>query len=77
MKIPLERIVQEPEILSCRQIRLKERHLFLLKLNRAQYDPKKANYVSLKSLVSGTDAEFSTEIAKTSVDIFNTFLKTY
>lgn len=76
MNISLERIVREPESLTCREVRLKERHSFLVKLGRAQYNPKEANYVSLKALISKTDAEFSTEIAKTSVEVYNTFLKT-
>ncbi|CAH1155257.1 unnamed protein product [Phaedon cochleariae] len=75
MKIPLERIIKEPYILTFRQSRLMERHLFLVKLDMAQYDPKKPNYVGLSTLVSGTDAYFSTEVAKSSVHLYNIFLK--
>lgn len=75
MNQPLERIVNQPGILTYRVHRLKDRHLFLEKLGKAQYDPKKPNYVSLLNLVMGTDAEFSTNIANSSVQAFNSFLK--
>ncbi|XP_018574305.1 transcription termination factor 3, mitochondrial [Anoplophora glabripennis] len=75
MNIPSERIVEEPEILTCRQKRLIERHSFLSKLGRAQYDPKKPNYVALTSLVSGSDSDFCVDIAKSSVQAYNAFLK--
>lgn len=75
MNISLERIVAEPELLTCRQKRIMERHSFLIKLGRAQYDPKKPNYVSLKSLVTGSDSNFCVEIAKSSVQAYNAFLK--
>ncbi|XP_056649172.1 transcription termination factor 3, mitochondrial [Diorhabda sublineata] len=75
MKIPLETIVETPEILSCRERRLRERHLFLVKLGKNQYSPKKPNYIGLKTLISGTDAYFSTEIANSSVQMYNEFLK--
>lgn len=75
MNIPHSRLVQECTVLNCREIRLKQRHLFLTKLGRAQYDPNKPNYVSLKTLVTGTDSYFCTEVAKSSVKAFNIFLK--
>lgn len=75
MNIPHNRIVQESEILAYRENRLKQRHLYLLKLGRAQYDPKQPNYVSLKSLVSATDSVFCTDVAKSPVKSFNLFLK--
>lgn len=75
MNIPHNRIVQECGILGCRESRLKQRHLFLEKIGKAQYDPNKPNYVSLTSLISGTDGVFCSEVAKSSVDIFNMFLK--
>ncbi|CAG9864465.1 unnamed protein product [Phyllotreta striolata] len=75
MKIPLETIVREPEVLSCREKRLKERHSFLAKLGRDQYDPKQPNYVALTTLIKEDDVVFSTEVAKSSVQTFNNFLK--
>lgn len=75
MDIPHNRIVQECQVLSCRESRLKPRHLFLVKLGRGQYDPKMPNYISLKTLITGTDSFFSTEVAKSSVKAYNVFLK--
>ncbi|KAJ8924905.1 hypothetical protein NQ315_001062 [Exocentrus adspersus] len=75
MNIPLERILDEPGILMCRQKRVMERHMFLEKLGKVQYDPKKPNYVSLTTLVSGSDSYFCTEVAKSSVQAYNAFLK--
>lgn len=71
-----DRIVLEPQIMSSRVFRIKQRHEYLKYLNRAQYDPKKPNYVSLLNLISGNDSEFCINIAKTSVELFNSYLKT-
>ncbi|PZC78819.1 hypothetical protein B5X24_HaOG217145 [Helicoverpa armigera] len=76
MKIPHENIMETPEILMCRKFRLKQRHLFLEKLGRSQYDPKKPNYIPLKSMIEDTDVEFCRNFAKCSVNDFNIFLKT-
>lgn len=75
MKIPLDVLVKLPEVLSCREFRIKERHLFLEKLDKAQYNPKLPNYISVLSIISGNDAEFCSEVAKSSVQAYNTFLK--
>lgn len=69
-------IIRFPQCLLCRDWKMKERHLYLLMLGRAQYDPKKVHYVSLKALVTGTDSEFCEKVAKTSVVKFNDFLLT-
>ncbi|KAK4879595.1 hypothetical protein RN001_007741 [Aquatica leii] len=76
MGIPIERIVDMPEVLFCRLFRLKQRHLFLKSLGRAMYDAKKPNYVSLRTLVSGSDVNFCDNVAKSSIQTFNAFLKT-
>ncbi|KAF9414697.1 hypothetical protein HW555_007475 [Spodoptera exigua] len=76
MKISHFTIQQNPEILMCRKFRIKQRHLFLEKLGRAQYDPKKENYIPIKSLVEDSDIEFCKNFAKCSVNDFNMFLKT-
>lgn len=76
MKLPHSLISEQPEILTCRLHRLKQRHMFLETQGRAQYDPKKPMYVSLKTLVSNSDAEFSIDIAKAPVETYNMFLKT-
>lgn len=75
MKVDHKYIVNNPEVLLCRAFRLKQRHLFLEKLGRAQYDPKKENYVPLTALIKDTDPEFCKTYAKCNVSDFNIFLK--
>lgn len=75
MSIEPKQIIQDPGILLCRFNRLRQRHRFLQKLGRDQFNPLKPNYVSLNSLVHASDSEFSTDIAKSSIQIFNMFLK--
>ncbi|XP_014479407.1 PREDICTED: transcription termination factor 3, mitochondrial [Dinoponera quadriceps] len=77
MMLPLDFIVQSPHILLCRKARLQQRHMFLVELKKAQYDPTKPLYVSLRALVEGTDVDFCRNIAMTSVDMYNAFLKTF
>lgn len=77
MQLQHDLLVKMPQILLCRKSRLQQRHLFLVELKRAQYDPSKSMYVSPRALVSGTDIEFCLNIAKTSVDVYNAFLKTF
>ncbi|XP_065226848.1 transcription termination factor 3, mitochondrial [Planococcus citri] len=76
MKVPLSAIVAQPSGLQCRGFRLKQRHLFLEKLGKAQYDPTKPGYVSINDISIGNDATFCDKVAKTSVHTFNLFLKT-
>ncbi|XP_045521376.1 transcription termination factor 3, mitochondrial [Pieris brassicae] len=76
MKITHEDIKQNSTILTYRNFIVKQRHLFLEKLGRAQYNRKKPNYVPLTALCSGTDVEFCKKYAKCSVADFNIFLKT-
>lgn len=76
VKMNHETILQYPGVLTCREFRLKQRHEFLLHLNRAQYDPKMPNYVSPYDLVSKSDSSFAANIAKSSVVVFNDFCKT-
>ncbi|XP_055902971.1 transcription termination factor 3, mitochondrial [Eupeodes corollae] len=76
MKLSHEMIVQFPEILMSREFRIRERHEFLKTLGRAQYDPHKDLYVSPKSLVSGNDQEFVTNVAKCDMRMYEMFLKT-
>lgn len=75
MKIPLEIIAKFPEVLTCRAHRLKQRHLFLEELNKIQFNPKLPNYIGITSIITGTDAEFCEDVAKCSVQTYNTFLK--
>jgi len=76
MGINHDHIVLTPQVMSSRLFRIKQRHEYLKYLDRAQYDTTKPNYVSLLKLVSGDDSEFCLHIAKTSVEMFNNFLKT-
>ncbi|CAG5021703.1 unnamed protein product [Parnassius apollo] len=76
MKIPHEKVLHYPNILLCRNFKVKQRHIFLEKLGRAQYDATKENYVPLSALIEGTDQDFCRTYAKCLVDDFNTFLKT-
>ncbi|XP_076272945.1 mitochondrial transcription termination factor 3 [Rhynchophorus ferrugineus] len=75
MKVSLEQIVENPEILTYRKKRLRERHLFLVKLGRDQFDSRKPNYVALTTMVKNDDGTFATEVAKSSVNMYNNFLK--
>lgn len=77
MQLQRDLIVKMPQVLLCRKNRLQQRHLFLVELKKAQYDPFKPMYVSPRALVSATDAEFCINVAKTSVDVYNAFLKTF
>lgn len=76
MHISHSQILREPEILLCRNFRIKEKHSFLQNRGRAQYNPLKENFIPLKALVEGTDIEFCKKYAKCNVSDFNDFLKT-
>lgn len=76
MKISHKQISETPGVLLSREFRIRQRHTFLEKLGRAQYDCTRENYVSLDKLVAGTDADFCQKVAKCCVDDFNIFLKT-
>ncbi|XP_063529205.1 transcription termination factor 3, mitochondrial [Cydia strobilella] len=76
MQISHKRILDEPAVLLSRNFRIKQRHLFLQKLGRAQYDPKKENYVPIIKLAEGSDTEFCKQEAKCNVLDYNLFLKT-
>ena len=69
-------ILSWPEVLRTRVLTIRPRHMFLQHISRAQYDPTKENFVTLKELVSGRDAEFCRNVAKTPVKQYNEFLKT-
>jgi mTERF domain-containing protein len=75
MKLTHQQIVDFPQILMSRTFRLKQRHMFLELLGRAQYNPNLEGYISPKAIVSGTDSEFCQTVAKSTVEAFNIFLK--
>ncbi|XP_040828549.1 transcription termination factor 3, mitochondrial [Ochotona curzoniae] len=76
MRIPHHLIVKFPQVFNTKFFKVKERHLFLAYLGRAQYDPAKPNYISLDKLVSIPDEIFCKELARASIQDFNKFLKT-
>ncbi|XP_074841783.1 transcription termination factor 3, mitochondrial [Carettochelys insculpta] len=76
MGIPHHILTHFPQVFNSKLLRVKERHMFLAFLGRAQYDPAQPSYISLDKLVSMPDEVFCTEIAKASVKDFEKFLKT-
>ncbi|XP_068621683.1 transcription termination factor 3, mitochondrial [Battus philenor] len=76
MQIAHKQILQYPNILLCRNFIIKQRHEFLDKLGRSQYDPRKDNFVPLSAFIEETDVNFCQKYAKCHIDDFNTFLKT-
>lgn len=75
MKLSHDQLIKFSEILQCREFRIKQRNEFLELLGKAQYDPTKDLYISLKQLVEGSDAEFAINVAKMPYDKFETFLR--
>ncbi|KAL2745076.1 hypothetical protein V1477_006493 [Vespula maculifrons] len=75
MKLSHQFILSQAYVLLCRKRRLEQRHTFLVQLGRAQYDPTKPLYVSLISLIGGTDNDFCQNVAKTSNDTYELYLK--
>ncbi|XP_034944449.1 transcription termination factor 3, mitochondrial [Chelonus insularis] len=76
MQISLELLTKIPVILLAPVSKIAERHEFLKLLKRDQYDPRKPLYVNLEDLSRSSDYEFCTNIAKTSIQLFDMFLKT-
>lgn len=76
MKVPHHLIVKFPQVLNTKYLRIKERHLFLEYLGRAQYDPALPNYIAIDRLVSLPDEMFCSEIASAKLDDFYLFQKT-
>jgi len=76
MGLSHEAILRNPIILTKKRLFLKSRHLFLRKLGRDQYDPKKPNYISPKILCDENDANFCEFGARVPVDLYNKFLMT-
>ncbi|KAF6214205.1 hypothetical protein GE061_008944 [Apolygus lucorum] len=76
MGISHSQITCQPDILTYRESKIRERHSFLKSIGKAQYDPKTPGYVSLKALMSGSDLDFCKDVAKSSILIYNKFLKT-
>ena len=69
-------IATHPAILVTPLHMLKSRYAYLKSLDRTQFDPTQANFVSLKNLIEHDDAEFCAKTAKTSLNEYKRFLKT-
>ncbi|TNN61445.1 Transcription termination factor 3, mitochondrial [Liparis tanakae] len=76
MKVPHNLIAKFPQVLNSKYLRVRERHLFLEYLGKAQYDPSLPNYISLDRLVSVPDETFCTEFALATLEDFYLFQKT-
>ncbi|XP_018553600.1 transcription termination factor 3, mitochondrial isoform X1 [Lates calcarifer] len=76
MKVPHHLITKFPQVLNTKYLRVRERHLFLEFLGKAQYDPDLPNYISLDRLVSLPDEIFCTELALATLEDFYLFQKT-
>uniref|UniRef100_A0A0B6ZN96 Transcription termination factor 3, mitochondrial n=1 Tax=Arion vulgaris TaxID=1028688 RepID=A0A0B6ZN96_9EUPU len=76
MQLSHQQILVCPKIMRTRLHVFKNRHLFLMSLDRAQYDPCKENFVSLQALAYCMDDEFCQNVAKCNVNDFYDFCKT-
>ncbi|XP_030645140.1 transcription termination factor 3, mitochondrial [Chanos chanos] len=76
MGVPHTLIAKFPQILNTKFLRIRERHMFLEYLGKAQYDPSQPNYISLDRLASLPDEAFCTEVASATLEDFERFQKT-
>ncbi|GFR99657.1 transcription termination factor 3, mitochondrial [Elysia marginata] len=76
MAISRHQMMVWPSILRTRPHIIRDRHLFLVALGRAQYDPCLENFVSLKALGANHDSDFCKNVAKCEEADFHAFLKT-
>ncbi|XP_027891797.1 transcription termination factor 3, mitochondrial isoform X1 [Xiphophorus couchianus] len=76
MKVPHHLITKFPQVLNSKFLRLRERHLFLEYLGKAQYDPDLPSYISLDRLASLPDENFCTDLAMAALEDFYLFQKT-
>jgi len=74
--IPHHILAHFPTALASKPQEVAERHQFLTSLGRAQYDPGKPQYVSPAALTEGSDLEFAENVARSTIQLFNAFLKT-
>lgn len=75
-KFSHQEFVKYPGIFLTRERRLRERIGFLRSIGRAQFNPKKPNFVSIDMIYSsGVDSNFCTTVARASVQEFNNYLK--
>lgn len=76
MELDNEQIAKTPFILIARYFRLRERHKFLKKMDRNQYDPQKPLYVSPNELALLPDEVFAEKLAKRPLADFQNYLRT-
>ncbi|KAK7125168.1 hypothetical protein R3I94_019263 [Phoxinus phoxinus] len=76
MDVPHSLIAKFPQVLNAKFLRIKERHLFLEYLGRAQYQPSQPNYISLDRLVFLPDDVFCSDVALATLEDFERFQKT-
>ncbi|XP_016411427.1 transcription termination factor 3, mitochondrial-like [Sinocyclocheilus rhinocerous] len=76
MDVPHSLIAKFPQVLNAKFLRIRERHLFLEYLGRAQYQPSQPNYISLDRLVFLPDDVFCSEVALAALEDFERFQKT-
>lgn len=76
MKVPHHQIAKFPQVLNTKYLRIKERHLFLEYLGKAQYDPAQPKYIALDRLVSCPDEMFCSDVAAANLEDFYLFQKT-
>lgn len=76
MKIDNQQLLMTPSILRSRFFIIKERHGFLRKIDRAQYNPKLPLYISLDELCKDSNEEFCLNLAKRPYEEFENYLRT-
>lgn len=76
MRLTNEDIVRTPEVLFCRLFRLRQRHGFLVTIGKDQYDRKKDLYISPKRMLEGTDEDFVLNVAQSTHQKYDEFLRT-
>lgn len=76
MKIDNNQLVLTPHILEQRLFRIKERHGFLKKIGRDQYNPKLPLYISIDELCKGNDDHFAIHVAKQTYEEYDSYLRT-
>lgn len=70
-----QQLTDYPEVMRASLVQIKSRYSFLKTLKLDQFDPTKPNYVSLKDLIETDDKYFCTKIAKSSIQEYESFLK--
>lgn len=69
-------IILSQKVLNAKFLRIRERHLFLKYLDRAQYEPSQPSYISLDRLVILPDEIFCSDVALATLVDFEQFQKT-